>query len=486
VVTFSGEVKPIKWIGRRAYRQPFVGDSKDVVPILFKAGALGEGLPRRDLYVSPNHAMFIDDVLIPAGLLVNGVSVLRCPEVDQVRYFHVELASHDVIFSEGVPAETFVDCDCRGMFHNAAEFSKLYPADDSPAWAFCAPRVEGGVTLRRVWRDIAARAGLHDVSSGTQGGASLEGSLDRADRGVLWGWARTPEQPNLPVELEVLDGDGVVAHIVADGYHEWLAKAGIGDGHHHFRLNFNPPLSPWRSHVIRVRRAGDKKELANSPVFIGAKTGIGLLQDEQFAAAVKAALQDAPSEEALEGVLQVILSEAERMRRIQARRRGCVPPDRDAKLTAAGAHSRPDDAKLLCWAPATRASAQPRRRRALVIDERLPTPGQDAGSNAVLGHTLALIRLGYEVEFAAAREMDAEPAEGRFGALDVVCHRSPATSSVEDVLQASRNDYDLVYLHRLGNAAAYAGLVRVWCPRARVLYSVADLHHLRLARQAAV
>src|SRR5262249_28825980 len=156
----------------------------------------------------------------------------------------------------------------------------------------------------------------------------LDGSLDRADRGVLWGWARAPEQPNLPVELEVLDGDGVVARIVADRYHEGLKKAGIGDGHHHFRLSFNPPRSSWRSHVVRVRRAWDKRELANSPVFIGAKTGIGLLQDEQFGAAVEAALQDAPSEQALEEVLQLFLGEAERVRRIQAARQGGVPPDR--------------------------------------------------------------------------------------------------------------------------------------------------------------
>ena len=41
-------------------------------------------------------------------------------------------------------------------------------------------------------------------------------------------------------------------------------------------------------------------------------------------------------------------------------------------------------------------------------------------------------------------------------------------------------------MHRLSNASAYAGLARHWCPRAHVVYSVADLHHLRLARQAQV
>jgi len=48
----------------------------------------------------------------------------------------------DIIFAEGIPAETFVDCDNRGMFHNAGEFAALYPDDRRPAWEFCAKRLE--------------------------------------------------------------------------------------------------------------------------------------------------------------------------------------------------------------------------------------------------------------------------------------------------------------------------------------------------------
>jgi hypothetical protein len=41
-------------------------------------------------------------------------------------------------------AETFVDCDSRGMFQNSGEFAELYPDDVPVPWAFCAPRVEAG------------------------------------------------------------------------------------------------------------------------------------------------------------------------------------------------------------------------------------------------------------------------------------------------------------------------------------------------------
>jgi glycosyltransferase involved in cell wall biosynthesis len=65
-------------------------------------------------------------------------------------------------------------------------------------------------------------------------------------------------------------------------------------------------------------------------------------------------------------------------------------------------------------------------------------------------------------------------------------HQAPAVTTVEEVLRRNAGAYELIYLHRLSNASAYAGLARHWCPRAHVVYSVADLHHLRLARQAQV
>ena len=57
-------------------------------------------------------------------------------------------------------------------------------------------------------------------------------------------------------------------------------------------------------------------------------------------------------------------------------------------------------------------------------------------------------------------------------------------SSVEDVFRRHKTPIDLVYLHRYSNASKYAGMVRQHFPKARILYNVADLHFLRLERQA--
>ncbi|MFT8309123.1 Hint domain-containing protein [Acetobacter malorum] len=156
VVTASGKRRPIRWIGNRAYSGRFAATNPDVLPVLFRAGSLGQGLPRRDLMVSPLHAMYLDGVLVPAQALVNGVSIVRLQQVDRVDYFHIELKTHDILLAEGAPAESFVDDDSRGMFHNAHEYAERYPNERKPAVQYCAPRVEEGPQLEVIRQRLNA------------------------------------------------------------------------------------------------------------------------------------------------------------------------------------------------------------------------------------------------------------------------------------------------------------------------------------------
>ncbi|MBV9825697.1 MAG: Hint domain-containing protein [Alphaproteobacteria bacterium] len=161
VVTVDGNSRPIRWIGRRAYGGRFIAGNRDILPICIKPDAIMAGVPARELWVSPEHAIYIDDVLVQAKHLINGGSVVQATAVDEVEYFHIELGAHDVIYADGAPAETFVDCDNRLMFTNGAEFATLYPQDDSPRWQFCAPRLDWGwpeLVAIRSWMFARARA----------------------------------------------------------------------------------------------------------------------------------------------------------------------------------------------------------------------------------------------------------------------------------------------------------------------------------------
>lgn len=129
VLTAAGEAKPVCWVGRRTLATYFADPVSDL-PVRIKAGALGDHMPTRDLLLSSEHAVYINDILIQAGALVNGTSIVREDKKDLppvFTYYHVELNEHDLIMVEDVIAETFVDNICRMNFDNWAEYEELYP-----------------------------------------------------------------------------------------------------------------------------------------------------------------------------------------------------------------------------------------------------------------------------------------------------------------------------------------------------------------------
>lgn len=126
-------------------------------------------------------------------------------------------------------------------------------------------------------------------------------------------------------------------------------------------------------------------------------------------------------------------------------------------------------------------------KRAYFIDDSVPTPDQDAGSNAAVTHMLALMDLGYKVTFLPADNMaKIDPYTGQLQKLGIECQYYPHYWSVEEVFRKAAVKPDLVYLHRYSNASKYATMVRRYFPDCRVIYSVADLHFLRMERQLEV
>ncbi|BDW85570.1 Hint domain-containing protein [Roseicyclus marinus] len=130
ILTADGRSVPVRWIGRQTLSKLFAGDRAR--PVLIRAGALGQGLPHRDLTVTADHGMILDGLVINAGALVNGTTITRLALSvlpASVTNYHVETEAHDVILAHGAPTETFISYAGRAAFDNHAEYLALYGAD---------------------------------------------------------------------------------------------------------------------------------------------------------------------------------------------------------------------------------------------------------------------------------------------------------------------------------------------------------------------
>ena len=128
VVTADNGSMPVLWLGRRFYRRSEGRNwTARVVPLKIAARAFDDQTPNRDLYVSQAHGIRVDGTIVAAEFYLNqrSVDLAEVDHLDTLEYFHVELASHEVIFANGAESETFFGED-REQFSNFVEYERLY------------------------------------------------------------------------------------------------------------------------------------------------------------------------------------------------------------------------------------------------------------------------------------------------------------------------------------------------------------------------
>ena len=158
VVTRSGASAPVVWTGHRhvdCRRHPRPADAW---PVRIAADAFAPGRPHRDLWLSPDHAVHVDGMLVPAHALLNGVTIVQMP-VDTVTYWHLELSRHDVVYAEGLPAESYLDTGNRAAFEDGSPKGRFKSGFGKIArrWTSGTPR--SSVTGCR-WRTCASSDGV--------------------------------------------------------------------------------------------------------------------------------------------------------------------------------------------------------------------------------------------------------------------------------------------------------------------------------------
>ena len=113
----SGGTKRIKWISSSKLGQAALARQPENRPVRITAGALGDGLPRRDLLVSRQRRMLVDSKVAKRmfGMrkaLISAIKLTALPgiyvdaDVRDVEYFHILFANHEVIRAEGALSES--------------------------------------------------------------------------------------------------------------------------------------------------------------------------------------------------------------------------------------------------------------------------------------------------------------------------------------------------------------------------------------------
>lgn len=140
--TEFGGIQAVKWIGHYRYTKsnPDKNWPTLVRPVRIAASALALNVPTIDLYVSQGHCLLIDNVLVPAGSLVNDRSICLVDPIDQqeLTYFHIKLEGHEVVYAAGAPCETLLNVDETAQ--NFAEYFRRYGEPDADERS-CAPRM---------------------------------------------------------------------------------------------------------------------------------------------------------------------------------------------------------------------------------------------------------------------------------------------------------------------------------------------------------
>jgi hypothetical protein len=157
VETASGALRPVRWIGHRSLDTARHPSPHEVYLVRVRKDAFGEGLPCRDLWLSPEHNIALDGVLPPVRVLINGVSVQQVNQ-RQVEYWHVELDAHDIVLAEGLAVESYLDSGNRTGFDNGGVFVEAHPDFRPKHWAAtCLPLVEQGPQVARARARLSER-----------------------------------------------------------------------------------------------------------------------------------------------------------------------------------------------------------------------------------------------------------------------------------------------------------------------------------------
>jgi hypothetical protein len=118
ILTLDHGFQPLRLVMKRTLSSVNLKEYPKLFPICILAGALGDGLPKRDLLISPQHRFLTnspiakrmfgsEQVLISSKKMTVLPGIFVNDGVDEVEYVHLVMDQHEIIFAENTPTESF-------------------------------------------------------------------------------------------------------------------------------------------------------------------------------------------------------------------------------------------------------------------------------------------------------------------------------------------------------------------------------------------
>jgi hypothetical protein len=112
-------MRPVRWVGRRHFDAAALRADPKLYPVKITAGALGQGLPERDLWVSRQHRILVKspvcqrmfdegEVLVAAIRLCELPGIAVDTAVEAVEYVHLLFDDHEIVYAEGALSESLL------------------------------------------------------------------------------------------------------------------------------------------------------------------------------------------------------------------------------------------------------------------------------------------------------------------------------------------------------------------------------------------
>ncbi|UMM09127.1 Hint domain-containing protein [Gluconobacter frateurii] len=154
------QTQAVTWAGaKKQVVQAGVPDDHAGYPVRVRAGALGDGVPYKDLLVTADHCLYLEGRFVPVRMLVNGASIDYDRSITEFTYYHIETERHSVIWADGALAESYLDTGNRRGFSQHGQIAVLKPRSTNWAEDAAAPLCVDREFVEPIYNRIVERCG---------------------------------------------------------------------------------------------------------------------------------------------------------------------------------------------------------------------------------------------------------------------------------------------------------------------------------------